>query len=757
MGTTYGPAFEINDVDTFLFQGRVGNPNDYPATQPIFKFGAGMGMRSRIAGSEILSSGYPQVQQNSKNDFITYIGDGITVTNSVDGYSYNPVYWNPIHDREVDVREFGADGIYGTDYYTNLQYAIYAATNRAAWSIYLPPGAYKVSDTLVIPHSGQQSITNRFHIRAQDWTTTYVYADQTMTNKPVFRQKTTGTTQGSLGMYGLGVYGPALAWGRTNYATTSVGLGAACVELGDSATYAGGYLGQIETTIERCYFSGHRFGLTVTNGQNLTLKDCWITENAISDVVFAHVDTATVDHGHYGYVLYTNRAAAGHAGYSFAVIGTPGSTWNVPSYYLGGADSGVHKIFKGLEHSGPFLWADAARIDVEGGQFENGTGVLLPITNGWCYLTNVGQYNFKGATINMPTFAATATNECSTNTVLFYCSGNASAGLRVEGCTITTGFDDTLNQNAARWFRILGDPDNNYLYHPYWSFGAFGESAANVGQNKTTYKNCLYTPNGGSAQYIHIPPMHLGAISAINGATLTNAPVVHGVHYGSIVNTTNFPETLNLYVRDEFMSATNASGSFGELGWKVFSGAAPYLDNPAANHPTIWRFDVNNTTNAVGGISLHARDSGYPISLGTPYSATFIFKLTTGTGLDLFVGMANSTGPYYYNNSVVNDTYAYGLFVTNGTSGGTFKFKASSGGAPTISDSGVAVDTSWHKLKIEGGSANTVFTLDNNTPVTIGVGYNSSGFQPQFLGISGGLGEASFDVDFFMMQQYLSR
>jgi hypothetical protein len=429
----------------------------------------------------------------------SFVGNGAGVTNL------------PIWDA-YNVANYGADGIYNItkDDAPAFSAAIAAAVAADVWRVYIPDGDYTFQTTVNLPSTGNSAITNTLEIFTDGDRREVIIWAPGMTNKPAFSSANTGSAVGSYKFHDFTIAGPAFIAGRPKYATqASVPYGnAPLIALGSSYAYAGGGLAVIDTELRGLELKGGAYGVGITNGQSILIEECNVWDNVRGNVVLAHVDTARISRGNYGYVLVTNVA---EFAYSFLIIGTPGSTWNSPSYYLGGADAGVHKFIEGIEHSGCFLFADSALVTVNGGQFESGGyDPYTPLTNGWCFLTNAGNYVFNSCRINMQEYGGDGSaGTSSTNTVLWHCSGNASAGLRINNCSVQTGIDDTLRSTRPTWFRITGDPDWDVLFHPYWSFGAIGNFS---GQSKPTFMNCLYAPNSGGSSYIHIPPMQLGVL-----------------------------------------------------------------------------------------------------------------------------------------------------------------------------------------------------------------------------------------------------
>jgi len=497
-------------------------------------FVGGMGYGNASAGNTLFRD-YTFILSSAKPFMLSV--DGVTRNVVVDtsgvlmanGKNVTNTPARPVNN----VKHFGATGAFAQDATTYIQAAINAAVING-YPVYFPRGDYSVTDTLTVPAMGATSVTNRHEWLGEGYNITKIYAYAAgMATKNIIRvesdwEAVSGGTMSYFKMSNIGVYGTAYNWGATNYPSMSgLPLSGSCLSLGGGfgEAFTGGSLTAINTELNSCYFGGHEYGVTLTNSQGLVMNDCWVQENAKHNVVMAHVDSANIKNGHYGYVLVTNLA---QNAYSFMICGTPGSDWGGSSLYYGGADSGVHKIIEGIEHAGPFLYADGARVTVQGGQFEIGIpSNTRPLTNGWCYLTNFGTYNFRGGTINVPLFGGA---NPSTNTILFNCSGNASAGLRVDGVAMESGISVTLNQNRPTWFRVVGDPGNNYFYEPWWSLAAVGPN--NAGQSQPTFINCVWLPDGGAAQYRHVPPMQLGAIRQI-GNIDTGPTITNGTYYGN--------------------------------------------------------------------------------------------------------------------------------------------------------------------------------------------------------------------------------
>ena len=404
----------------------------------------------------------------------------------------------------VSVADYGATGannFAGPDDGPAFQNAINAAVSSGLYKVWIPPGTYTIKSTVDLPVGGL-SYGYRFEMFGSGQHKDVVIKTD-LTNAPVFRALCDDNLQGSYLLKGFFLYGPARQVNNPIYANTAAwpfgrrGL----IELGKSRTVTSqrSGLSVFDTIIEDLDIRGGAYGICITNGQSILMKDCNVWENGLGNVVWSHVDTSKIQGGNFGYLLVTNRT---ERLYSFYFDGTPNSPFNSPAYYLGGADSGAHKIIEGIEHSGPFLYADSARFTVIGGQFEsgghaygNGWDIYTPLELGFCYLTNIGQYNFIGSSFNLQRFEADANRKNSTNTVLFYCAGNASAGLKLMGCSTAGGFNDAANsQYAHKLFRIDADAQYDYsgLFHPYWNMGMIGSSPVGQSQAYPNFLNTIY-------------------------------------------------------------------------------------------------------------------------------------------------------------------------------------------------------------------------------------------------------------------------
>lgn len=490
-------------------------------------------MKTKIALALLLSA-LTATAQNTK--YVgRFFGDGLGITNVATLNSGATVVnrgklrWLTNSMSEINVKDFGAKGDNSTNDSPAIQSAFYFASSNSG-VVYFPPGTYKIDDSLVVPYMGALGLTNRFKMRGDSWASTILRCPL-LTNKHMIYVPGFWEQEAHFAMEGL--YLKGAGEGRGQYSLLSqVQFTNVLVAIGNTNTYSpANLLGAFDTEIKRCRMEYGSAGLAMTNCQGLVAEDNWIQLN-VRNVILAHVDTVKFLNGHYGSLLVTNR----HEWlFGFNLIGTPWSTWGGTA-----ADSGVHKIFEGLEHEGPFIYADGARFTVIGGQFELGQNTATAMTNGWCHLTNIGQYNFMGATISPPP---------NTNTFLFKLHNRASGGVKLIACSLNGSSDPLAASPRNYFFDIWRDGTDKNFYWPYWDSPVNGSDSANEATS-TTVADFITRINArvDGTNYIHVKQKYGDTIQVAdfkrNGKhyvrlpaalgrdasnrTLTNAPYAEG-------------------------------------------------------------------------------------------------------------------------------------------------------------------------------------------------------------------------------------
>jgi hypothetical protein len=205
--------------------------------------------------------------------------------------------------------------------------------------------------------------------------------------------------------------------------------------------------------------------------------------------------------------------------------------------------------------------------------------------------------------------------------------------------------------------------------------------------------------------------------------------------------------------RDEFCGGTDntpGAAQYGELGWY---NTSDNYDNPATyingvqNHPCI--LHVATTANLYGNnylalISIDKVQQFPPMNAST-YDYEFIFRLNTTANTYLALGL---TGDVY--GTHFSGTNEIGLRYFTGDPVGThWQFKSCASSTCTSTDTGVAVDTNWHRLKISATSGTPTICMDAcASPVSVPTAPSVSVHPEAVIQTYAALA-TSFDIDYF--------
>lgn len=196
-----------------------------------------------------------------------------------------------------------------------------------------------------------------------------------------------------------------------------------------------------------------------------------------------------------------------------------------------------------------------------------------------------------------------------------------------------------------------------------------------------------------------------------------------------------------MFVCDDFASATYNNGTIGDLGW-AFTGGTVTGQAAEANHPGIVRRD----TSAVSGTtaSLSAR---WAASAGTFLPAEF-FDLTWIVRLN--TNDANTTVRIGVGNDITSTGIVNGMYLEKLDADTNWFFVSRASSTQTRTDSGVAVGTDWVRLRIRRTGASAIgYSLNGGAETTISTNIPTASLMPGLHIVNSAVASKTIDVDYF--------
>ncbi len=223
------------------------------------------------------------------------------------------------------------------------------------------------------------------------------------------------------------------------------------------------------------------------------------------------------------------------------------------------------------------------------------------------------------------------------------------------------------------------------------------------------------------------------------------------VRFAQSAVTVSIPSNVALYdprtsllIQDDFISGINSNGQGGALGWSqagTVTGVASTTNRIGV---------INIATGAVSGTAAR-------INLG-PMSATSAVINPAGRPSILWMVMLNTndgdtTVRLGAANSVAGNPPNDGIYFEKGSSDTNWYCTTRAGGTQTKTDSGVAIDTSFHKFGWRRLSTGVTFYIDDVAVVSS----QSTNVPTTFIGpmayiINSAAANKSMDVDYFELQ-----
>lgn len=174
---------------------------------------------------------------------------------------------------------------------------------------------------------------------------------------------------------------------------------------------------------------------------------------------------------------------------------------------------------------------------------------------------------------------------------------------------------------------------------------------------------------------------------------------------------------------DDFMSGKSADGQIGQLGWNLFTSNGAlnncgYILAESIHHPGIFRLQSLAVNNDYATLSLFPDNlqKFFTGIMTQKWELTFVFRLVDITSVHIRVGLAG--GATLLDPATMN--HFAGLRFSTASGDTTFKFLSRSAGVDTVVDTGIAVDTLWHSLRIRcEGDSKIKVRFDSGNEVTI--------------------------------------
>lgn len=577
----------------------------------------------------------------------------------------------------INVKDFGARGNGSTDDYIAVQTAVNMTTNLLGRGVYFPAGTYRMTNTLRCPPAGT-TITNDVVMFGDSQFNTFLSFVNVTNGNGIEMVTSEGSREGSLVIRDLSLRGPfynsVFGFNPNSepfQTVAQVPFRGAGIFMGMPGVF-GTDMTMLHSRIERVQVWGFFNGIVCSNIGLTKIESADLIRNAWSGMLFAHCDTVEDNNSRIATMTITNRDTfTGDSPYLYRFVGTglPGelSVDGEPA-----ADVGVNKIIRGGEHWGPAVWADGARLLVEGGQWEDyAYGMIVHSNGGWCYLTNKGNYRFKGLSIKLPLdIAPNAEGISRTNHNIFSCWNQAGDGLIVEDCSLPRDQDMNPAQNSLP---RLFDLNGTNLIAPYWNHAKTGPYA---GQDQETYLNTRWN----KTNYLHIRQRRADSLNIAsfqrNGRRIERLKWADGADASG-----------------QFLgNVAYAQGPFKSRLLTAFNDAADLYDGYGVSWlglttPARWYFEPFVPLPNLDGSPPRNYRITIPILATNSFSTTAGFTVFSRTSSGGNSQLADGTGAYTYSSTTTNvqlyvQTVTLGeMPPTNGAVSVSFAITAS---APTV-------------------------------------------------------------------------
>lgn len=182
--------------------------------------------------------------------------------------------------------------------------------------------------------------------------------------------------------------------------------------------------------------------------------------------------------------------------------------------------------------------------------------------------------------------------------------------------------------------------------------------------------------------------------------------------FGSDLNTApnpGYPYNSMVYLQEDFMTGSTASGSIGATGWGAANGTTSLL-TAETNRPGIMRRDSSAVSGTVATAIWSIINPALDVTNST-FRLRLISRLNTND--------ANTTVRQGFSNGFGASPPSSGIYFEKLDADTNWFCVLRSGGVQTRTDSGVSVSTNFDTFLIISSSASVTFLI-NNTPTSCG-------------------------------------
>lgn len=197
-----------------------------------------------------------------------------------------------------------------------------------------------------------------------------------------------------------------------------------------------------------------------------------------------------------------------------------------------------------------------------------------------------------------------------------------------------------------------------------------------------------------------------------------------------------------VFLQDDFLGGTPASGSLATLGWTYGGGAAPSTGSAVANHPGVITRQTNTSSGTVAYQYLGLLSA--LLMSDQTWDMTLIFNLAQADSDTIFrFGLSE--------NPLNSAGGANGMFLEKQAADTNWFYTARATSSNTRTDSGIAVATGWLKVRVRRTGSGVGFTIGANSEVFINSGLPTGTAAPFIQIINNAAANKTVDLDYFSL------
>lgn len=198
----------------------------------------------------------------------------------------------------------------------------------------------------------------------------------------------------------------------------------------------------------------------------------------------------------------------------------------------------------------------------------------------------------------------------------------------------------------------------------------------------------------------------------------------------------------SICLKDEFLSGGTASGSIGELGWQFSNGSLSQLASEA-NRFGLIRRDTSASSGTVASLHLYASATG--INPALAHLVHFEARLNTND--------ANTTVRLGERDSASANPPTNGIYLEKLDADTNWFCVTRASSTQTRTDSGVAVDTAFHTVKLTRSGGGVQFSLDGvNICGAMTTNIPTAFVFPSVQIVNSAAASKTIDVDYFALR-----